>query len=441
MRTKTIARILRNLTASTAALSLAAAAQTPDAAPTTTPPENAPVRAQPAPPMPEGNPTPVPGAPNEYTIQKGDTLWDLSQKFLANPWYWPKIWSQNPQIENPHWIYPGNKLRITPGEGGATAPAQVESGAPATDQAGQPAAGQEAAAAGAGETPGDSSVSVNTPQSADLDVVTKNSREAVSSGDTVRITGKLAFTPPPVLTARTTALVSAEDMKGAGKVEASFEEKQMLAPYDTAYIRFPGTPTVKPGDKLITFRSDGDVTDPITHKKIAEQTRTTGVVKVLSLQDTQATVQVLTTYEEIERGDLARPFSPQTKRVTPRANTSEVTGYIVGDTTRTLSDLGESNVVYIDRGTADGVQEGNTFAVVRRGDGLNEEMVSKTSHSGGAGGDAAAKVTVPEENVGLLIVTDSGEHISTAVVVKSVRELTPGDMVQMHTSGACGGSN
>src|SRR6266849_3322111 len=48
-----------------------------------------------------------PNTPDIYVIVKGDTLWDLSQKFLNNPWYWPKIWSLNAYIENPHWIYPG----------------------------------------------------------------------------------------------------------------------------------------------------------------------------------------------------------------------------------------------------------------------------------------------------------------------------------------------
>jgi hypothetical protein len=431
MRTKTIARWRRAALAGAAAVSLAAGAQQ-----AATAPENAPIKTKPvAPPPPESMPTAVPGTPEEYTIQKGDTLWDLSQKFLANPWYWPKIWSLNPGIENPHWIYPGGKLKIIPGEGGAQAPAQVANGnapetaAPATDEV-----QLDTAAAP------DSSVSVNVPNAVDLDVVSKNSRESRTSRNSVSVSGKLAFVPPPVVSVRRSGLVSAEEKENAGSLAASFEEKQMLSPYDTAYVQFKGAPPVKPGDRLLFFRPDGEITDPVTHKKLADQTRTIGVAKVLSVQDRQVTVQVERNFEEIERGDLARPWIAQEKRVTPRQNMTDVSGFIVGDTTKELSDLGESNVVYIDRGAADGVQEGNTFAVIRKGDGLNESMVSAKSKSAGKQGDAAAKIDVPSENVGLLLVTDISEHVSTAIVIKSIRELAPGDAVEMRAGGAGGGT-
>src|SRR5438105_3513074 len=270
--------------------------------------KSAPITEQSPRPPPDDSIKPVAGAPEEYTIQKGDTLWDLSQKFLSNPWYWPKIWSLNPSIENPHWIYPGNKLRIVPGEGGAQAPAQVQ--APPEQQPGVESASANAEPEASPVEP-EGTTSVTPPATPDLDVVSKTSREGQASNNSVSISGKLAFSPPPVVTVRTSGLVSPEERANAGSLDASFEEKQMLANYDTAYVNFRGGVPAKPGDKLVIFRPVGEVVNPISHRKLADQSKTVAVVKVHAIHDEQATVQIERTYEEVERGDLVRPWTPQ----------------------------------------------------------------------------------------------------------------------------------
>ena len=439
MRTKTIGRwrraALSGLVSATLGAPMAHAQQTP-AAPADEQPragEAAPAgenAARPAAPEATG-PVAVPGSPEVYTIQKGDTLWDLSQKFLSNPWYWPKIWSLNPGIENPHWIYPGNRLKIVPGEGGAQAPAQVQ--------------GEAGAGAGEGEkTPAEQAADTGdlprTPagSGADIEVVNRNGRLSAAAGNSVSVSGKLTFTPPPNITVRTSGLVSPDELREAGTLDASFEEKELLANFDTAYIRFKGeSAPVKAGDKMILFRPDGAVVHPLTKKKLADKTKTVGVVKVLTVNGNLATVQIESTYEEVSRGDLARPWVAQEKRVAPRPNLKDVSAVIVSALNPGLTTFGEANEVFLDKGTADGVQEGNTFAVVRKGDGLSNAMVTR-SYTAGDQGDVSAKTRVPDENVGLLLVVDSKEHLSTAIVVKSIRELQAGDDVEMRTSGAGG---
>ena len=53
-----------------------------------------------------------PAHPDKYVVQNGDTLWDISNMFLKDPWYWPEIWHVNPQVENPHLIFPGDTLNL-----------------------------------------------------------------------------------------------------------------------------------------------------------------------------------------------------------------------------------------------------------------------------------------------------------------------------------------
>ncbi|NIP47776.1 MAG: LysM peptidoglycan-binding domain-containing protein, partial [Gammaproteobacteria bacterium] len=53
-----------------------------------------------------------PDHPTRYVVKKGDTLWDISEHFLVEPWRWPEIWQLNPQVRNPHLIYPGDELAL-----------------------------------------------------------------------------------------------------------------------------------------------------------------------------------------------------------------------------------------------------------------------------------------------------------------------------------------
>ena len=363
-----------------------------------------------------------PGTPEEYIIVKGDTLWDLSQKFLNNAWYWPKIWSQNPGIENPHWIYPGNKLRIVPGAG-PQAPAQVE-----IEQQ-QPQEPQAEA-----EPPPADEEAAPPP---DVAMVTK--REMQQPNREVSVSGKVAYTPHGGLQIRDEGLVSQDELRNAGIIDASFEEKEMLSLYDTAYVRFRRDPGVQIGDRLILFRPAGDIVQPITRRTLGVRTKTVGDARVIAWDGRIATVMVTRGNEEIQRGDRVRTWTDQMLHVSLKPNTRELAGVIVTSVHGGLTRLGEANEVYIDKGEADGVEPGNTFQVLRKGDGLNAGMnIGTGSYTSGAAGARAADVKTPEETVGLLMVVSVKRNLSTAIVVRSVRELEVGERVVMRVQGAGG---
>jgi LysM repeat protein len=454
MRTKVISRVRKAVVTVAAAVTLLAPAaraqQEPQPARPTTPqpasrdvdpqpaPDAAPagdaakeppseVRGQLATPSPEVETSPD-GETQVYTVQKGDTLWDLSQKFLASPWYWPKIWSLNSYIENPHWIYPGNKIKVTQGKGGAPAQVEVQDGMPRT-------------ADGAGSAD-DSTPVPKSDEVPDFAVLSSGPKETEASRRSVSVAGRLSFVPPPVLSVRASGLVTPDELKHAGLIDASFEEKQMLATYDQAYIRFTTEVPANVGEKLLIFRPDEGLTinDPVTHRKLADRTITVGEVTVLAVNGKSATVQVGKVWDEIERGDRVRPWADQNRRIAPRPNKTALEGLIISGVNPTLTTFGEANEVFINKGSADGVEEGNTFMVVRKGDGLGTTGAGFASYTGGTAGASAKKVNLPDEVVGLLIVVDVKDRISTAVVVKSIRELEAGERVAMRSATTAGGN-
>ena len=73
-----------------------------------------------------------PSAPKDYVVRHGDTLWGIANMFLRDPWTWPEIWYVNPQIKNPHRIYPGDQLQLALGSNGRVALKLVRTVATAT---------------------------------------------------------------------------------------------------------------------------------------------------------------------------------------------------------------------------------------------------------------------------------------------------------------------
>ncbi len=361
-------------------------------------------------------------AGSTYTIQTGDTLWDLSNKFLASPWYWPKIWSANPYIENPHWIYPGQKLRIKVGPGGqrvAVAEAQEDATAKTEEK-------QEE-----GSPP---SLPTETKKKVpDFAVLRHGQREFTGM---VQESGRLAFVPSRELSIKTAGIISNQEEETAGEINASFEEKALLARTDTAYVKLKGDPP-KVGEKYAIFRRGDSIVHPETHQVVGRRIRILGEAKVVSVQNDIATIVIQSANEEIERGDLLASWANDSvKQVASKPNTKSVDAVILGAENNDLSALGQGMQVFIDKGTADGVEVGNTLVVHRKGDGLGSFggplKTSFTDQGHGRRDDN------PDEDVGLLLVVDAKDKVSTALVLKSIRELLVGEHAQMRPATGTG---
>jgi hypothetical protein len=313
-------------------------------------------------------------APESYVVQPGDTLWNLSDRFLNNPWYWPKIWSYNPSLDNPNWIRPGTRIRFYPGP--AETPIEVE---PEPDFEDEPDF-EEIARFEKGEG---------------LD-------EAIARPPTANAnSGRREF------------YLTNDEIQDMGRIINSPEEKEMLSDFDAAYFDMENKPN--PGDVLQVFRVERDLRHPVTGENLGKVVHTLGVARVDRVSDDQSLGTVLTSWDAIYRGSyLGELDEVDISTVEPQPNESDVKGYVVDSARHRLRYLGENHMIFIDRGSGDGVKPGNTFVVVRAGD----------PYTGQVRGMA-------DEDIGRLMAVDVGEKGSTCVVLNSLREVVPGDRIEM----------
>ena len=347
--------------------------QAADAQPSETAPIE-PGHLKPPPPSAEPHPSVPPG--QDYTVKKGDTLWDISGTYLTNPWFWPKLWSYNPQIANPHWIYPGNDIRFYPQGGGAA----VE-------------------------------VNPEPPEQSEPEVAVGGQY-------------KIGYQPSKALLAATQGFVTPQELAEAGQITNSFQEKNLLSTLDSLYIKFAST-QAHVGDQFVVFRLVQEVHHPVTGDLIGYLTEIRGTVKVTREGPPLVTAQIDKSFNAIERGDLVGPWGERFLRnVLRKENDRTMNGYIIASFIPELTNLGQHHIVFIDRGRRDGVQEGNEFEVLMRSDGTSEDFTDTTTENRWTPG-------LPTEVIGHLMVVDTKEQASEAVVVNSVRELSVGDHVAM----------
>jgi hypothetical protein len=345
--------------------------------------------------------------PDTYTVRQGDTLWDLSGRFLNNPWYWPKIWSYNPEIANPHWIYPGNLLRFF--ASGEEGPGQVT---PVNPEMAQEEEEEEA------EPP---------RELEDLSRVDMKQAATEEEKDAVAVAGpyKIGYVAARTLWASHDAFVTPRELEESGSIRAAFEEKTYLSSRDRAYATFKNAGAVKVGETYSIYRTVRQVKHPITGEMIGYQSIILGNAKVVGMDDKAVTLSIGSAYEPIERGDMLGPWAQKPYRaVPPKANAKAVQGFILTAPVEVLTQLAQHQVVFVDKGKADGVEEGNRFTVMRAGD----PRGSKTTIP-------AWDKTLPIEEVGTLLVVDVKEHASAALITRSLSELAPGDRVEMKHSG------
>ncbi|RYZ33796.1 MAG: LysM peptidoglycan-binding domain-containing protein [Myxococcaceae bacterium] len=327
-------------------------------------------------------------------MEGGDTLWDLSQRYLGSPWYWPKVWSYNPQIANPHWIYPGNNVKFYPG--GEEVPSRVEAGNLPTDD-------------------------MEAPQD-------------VSGASLVTVVGKIGYDPSAARPVTTKGFVTARELDEAGRIDGSPSEALMLSAPSRVYLRFKKRGAAKVGESYVVYHTVEPVKHPVTGAKAGFLTELLGTVQVTAINDDVVTARIMETWDPIERGNYVGPSSERlSERVAPKPNAKEIPGYVLTPMTAGQTVMSEHHFIIVDRGTADGVQVGNVFTIDRKGDpSLNVLGRRKTNPSEIKKGERA----YPWEAVAQCMVTEVRERTSNCLITRSLVEISPGGRATMRKDGA-----
>lgn len=316
------------------------------------------------------------GHPERYVVQKGDTLWGISGRFLRDPWYWPEIWFHNPEIANPHLIYPGDVISLVYIDGQPRLTVQQGDRVGATVKL-SPRVREETIEASIPTIP----------------------LEAIR----------------PFLTE--TRVVDPGVLDNAPYVVAGADERVMSSASDKVYVR--GVSGERGAGFALLRKGDAYV-DPDTGKVLGVEARHLGDA-TLSASGDPATLLVQTMNREILAGDRALPQEAEefTGNFFPKAPSSQIEGKII-DVLDGVSQIGQFSVVAINRGSSDGLEVGDVLSIYKAGETVRDPFSKRRGK----------QVTLPDEHAGELIVFRIFDGMSFGLVMEASRAMHVMDAVR-----------
>ena len=347
------------------------------------------------------------GHPDRYVVVKGDTLWDISARFLKSPWLWPNIWEMNrDEIKNPHWIYPGDVVVL-----------DTSSGQPRL----------------------------------------RLLRETVTLQPGVR-EEPLEKEPIPTIAPNVIApflsqplVIEADALADAPTIVAGQENRVVLSPGVRIYVS-----KIEEGEGALwnIYRPGKTLIDPDNGKSLGIEAVYLGDARVRKYGE-PASADIVRAKEEIFTDDklVAAPETLQANFV-PRAPESDVKGRIIS-IYGGVAEAGRSAIVTLNRGSADGLEAGHVLAIYREGDIIprpGSEQASKPDHfkekdyaipdpldtpEQTAETEQPAKpeldpslLKLPDERIGLLMVFRTFDQVAYALVMQAAEPINVLDLVQ-----------
>ncbi len=241
-----------------------------------------------------------------YTIQKGDTLWDISEHYFDSPWVWPDLWQKNQQIANPHWIYPGQVIRLFERQGAET----IFEPEPQPEPPMEPS-----------EPP--------------------------------------YYFYPAI---DSVGFIRKEPVTHVGAIFKVKEDKVIISKGDLVYIRPLGDVSFRPGDLFTLFRTLKPLKEQKTRGLIGTQHYIVGVLEITDVQPKFAMGRIVQSFRHIELNDFLMLYEVQSPKITLAESEEGLEGKIIASEGHDRI-LGDHAVVFIDKGRKDGVRAGQSYSI------------------------------------------------------------------------------
>ncbi len=307
---------------------------------------------------------------NEETVvivKKGDTLWDICETYLGDPFLWPKVWSVNPHIENAHIIEPGDKIYLN-------------------------------------------------SKSGEIKIEKKNPTKITNVANYEELEKKPLNRPKisyvvsnkPVV--KSNILVSEKKFKKSGKIDSSERENILLTMGDRVHVKFKDNESVKEGDYFNIFKVVKELEHPISEDDMGYLLEILGEVKIISKTKNGFWAVIISANKEISRGNRLMPKIDRKLELKKIESNENIIAHVV-DSFKQHDNLVSQDVIVIDKGKKDSLEKGQHFYVVRYKDKFEDE-------------------DIPEYVVAEAIVIKVNDKTSLALLYNAIIELEKGDVLK-----------
>lgn len=312
-----------------------------------------------------------------YTIQRGDTLWDLSDKFFDSPWYWPELWQENEQIPNPHWIYPGERIRLFQKQGKDTF-----------------------------------TFNIPEPEPIVQETAVEVAQEPAPEEKTVY------YSYPPM---DAVGFIRKEPVYPLGFIFKVKNDNVLIHEGNTVYIRYADKDArpIMQGGKYTIYRKLNPTSDRNRNRELGGQYYIVGIVEVAQVEADFVIAKVDKSFRALDIDDFILPYERRPTKIPIVKSVPGLNGTIIVSEEHAQL-IGDMSLAFIDKGKTDNVQEGQIYTIY-----YQEKEKVKTQ------GKESAIITPVD--FGRLIVLHTEQETATVLVTQTEKSAYPGALIHAPT--------